>query len=208
MKTDIIRIDSTGKGMAEAMGEAERLAEHLQADQKETLRIRLLAEEALGMVRAVTGNLEAEFWMESREKKEVKLHIRTEGRLDFDTREELISVSTSGKNESEKGFMRKLIAYAERGIHEIEDVNAEQGSPMIMFGSLGVYEPDIVMSPSAWSLATYRGNLEERVQGEADSAEEEAALDELEKSVVASIADDVKVYIKKGQAEIVIEKDF
>ena len=50
MKTDIIRIDSTGKGMAEAMGEAERLAEHLQADRKETLRIRLLAEEALGMV--------------------------------------------------------------------------------------------------------------------------------------------------------------
>ena len=36
----------------------------------------------------------------------------------------------------------------------------------------------------------------------------EEAFDELEKSIVASIADDVKVSVKSNHAEIVIEKQF
>ena len=52
---------------------------------------------------------------------------------------------------------------------------------------------------SFWSLADYRKKVEN-----ADAAESER--DELEKSIVAKLADEVKVGIRSGKAEVMIEK--
>ena len=211
MQTDRIEIDNNGTGTEEALRETERLSDYLALEKKDATRLRLLAEEALGMVSAVSGTFRGHFWAEASDKKDCKIHVETEGHVDYDTKQELISVSTSGKNESEKGIMRKIFAIMERGVHGIEEVNrmqAETGGPMIMFGSLGMYEPESVMFTGAWSLATYRENLESRMQEEGVAQEAEEDWDELEKSIVASIADDVKVYVKSDHAEIVIEKRF
>ena len=211
MQTDRITIDNNGAGMTEALREAEKLSEYLELEKPEATKLRLLTEEALGMVRAVSGTFRGHFWAEATDKKDCKIHVETEGRVDYDTKQELISVSTSGKNESEKGIMRKIFAVMERGVHGIEEVNrmqAQTGGPMIMFGSLGMYEPEGVMLSGAWSLAAYRENLESRIQEEGRAQDEDEAWDELEKSIVASIADDVKVYVKSDHAEIVIEKRF
>ena len=51
----------------------------------------------------------------------------------------------------------------------------------------------------SWSLAQYRNSLQS-LKGENDEAEN--AWDELEKSVVASLADDVTVGVKKEQVEM------
>ena len=55
-----------------------------------------------------------------------------------------------------------------------------------------------------WSLRKYESALYSRVSQNAPGAKEE--WDELEKSVVKNVADDVKVYIRSGIVELVILK--
>jgi hypothetical protein len=54
-----------------------------------------------------------------------------------------------------------------------------------------------------WSLDTYKGSVESSI--DKDEAAKEA-WDELEKSIIASIADDVKVGVSGNTVELVIEK--
>jgi hypothetical protein len=51
-----------------------------------------------------------------------------------------------------------------------------------------------------WSLEEYRNSVKQEEQAE--------AWDELERSVIASVADDVTVGVKGRQAQIVIVKKF
>ena len=212
MQTDTIRIDNSGKGLEKALSETERVASYLKMDKKEALRLRLLTEEALGMVYAAAGTFHGSFYIEASENRDCRLHIETDEHIDFDTKQELISVSSSGKNESEKSFMGKLFSLMERGMHDFEEVNRlqiEYGGTPLMFGSLGVYETGSAAIPGVWSLAVYRENLQAEMEKQDMSSETmEEAFDELEKSIVASIADDVKVTVKSNHAEIVIEKQF
>ena len=55
MQTDKIMVYSNGTGMEAALKEAEHFAQYQDLDHKSTLRLRLLAEETLGMVKAITG---------------------------------------------------------------------------------------------------------------------------------------------------------
>ena len=62
------------------------------------------------------------------------------------------------------------------------------------------------MSPNAmlcgWSLSAYRNAVEAHRDEEADK------WDELEKSITAKLADEVKIFIRKNTVEMVIEKAF
>lgn len=204
MQTDKITIDNSGIGMKEALAEAERFTTYLEADKKDALRIRLLTEEALGMVRGVVGELQGCIWMEADGKKDCRIHIETVGRLDREKKKELIAVSFDGKNESDKGFMRKLLALAQ---HEgQEEAEAPEDPSMERFRTLGLSNPDAGMSDAAWLLSVFRKNVKKQSVSVEKTAAENSPLEELEKSIVASIADDVKVYARKDGAEIVIEK--
>ncbi|MBE6103000.1 MAG: hypothetical protein E7200_13100 [Selenomonas ruminantium] len=58
-----------------------------------------------------------------------------------------------------------------------------------------------------WSLQQYRKDMEELKQEEADSDLTER-LEELERSIVANIADDVQVSVEGDNIEMVIRKNF
>ena len=51
MKTDVIEISPTGEGMAEALRQTEKAAAFQNLNPKQGLRLRLLAEEMMGMLR-------------------------------------------------------------------------------------------------------------------------------------------------------------
>jgi hypothetical protein len=55
-----------------------------------------------------------------------------------------------------------------------------------------------------WSMEDYREQLRQYREQNAEGSQE--AWDELEKSVVSRVADDVKVYIREGVVEMVIFK--
>ena len=53
-----------------------------------------------------------------------------------------------------------------------------------------------------WSLSAYREAVEEHREAEPEK------WDELEKSITAKLADDVKIFIRGNTVEMVIEKTF
>ena len=65
---------------------------------------------------------------------------------------------------------------------------------------LGVGYPEGINYSYFWKLQEYRNSVKKEEQVE--------AWDELEKSVIASLADDVTVGIKGNHAQIVVEKKF
>ena len=64
-----IKIDSAGNGIEEALNSVENLAENLELSAKDKFHMRLLAEEALGMVTTICASSQdadfnANFWTE------------------------------------------------------------------------------------------------------------------------------------------------
>ena len=107
MKTDEITVDSRGARMETALAQAEKVAVYKGLARKDALSLRLLTEEMLGLMRALTGESEGVFWIED-EDGEYRLHLRVRTRLNADERAQLLSVSSTGKNESAKGLMGRL----------------------------------------------------------------------------------------------------
>ena len=104
MKSDVITIDNRGNGFEAALSEAEAAAKYRGLDSKQTLQLRILTEELLGMVHSITGEMSCTFWVDS-EGKAFTLHLATNTFMDATKRYQLISVSTENKNEAAKGFL-------------------------------------------------------------------------------------------------------
>ena len=120
MKTDIIKVSSKGIQMEAALEQVEKVAAYKDLSRKNALHLRLLTEEMMGMMRSVTGETEGEFWIED-EDGEYRLHLRIAARLNPEKREQLLSASSTGKNESAKGLMGRLRAFFDWSCDEDAD---------------------------------------------------------------------------------------
>ncbi len=197
MKTDVIVVSSRGNRMETALGQAEKVAAYKGLSEKDALLLRLLTEEMLGLMRAVTGETEGKFWIED-EDGMYRLHLQVQTRLNSEERQQLLSVSSTGKNESAKGLMGRLADFFDWGSDE--DL-AAYSSPLLMPDAL-----EYSSSPALdweWSMMRYENALSARISQDEAARE---AWDELEKSVVRHVADDVRVSIRNGVAEITILK--
>ena len=196
MKTDVISVSGQKKMMETAIGQADKVAAYKGLSEKDAMHLRLLTEEMMGLMQSVTGADEGEFWIED-EDGEYRLHLLVRTLLSTEKKEQLLSVSASGKNESAKGLMGRLREFFDWGIDEditsnslfLPDMYEHTSSPMLDW---------------EWSMRQYETALSARVAKEEPGAQE--AWDELEKSVVKKVADDVKVYLRRGTAEMVILK--
>ena len=210
MITDKIKVSSDGTGREEALKEVEKFSNYMELEEKQELRLRLLAEEALGIVSAIAGYFNADFWLDE-ETEECRIHLLAKTEMDSGKKEEFIKVSSSGKNEAAKGIMGKIRDIFENSIYnvnEVEQLACEYDGGAMMFASLGNHSADAANFNSLvykWSLNRYRANLS--VERDTNPAAEEA-WDELEKSIVANLADDVKVSVAGQNVELTIEKKF
>lgn len=208
METDRIKISSDGTGREAALNEVEKYANYIGLDEKQALKVRLLSEETVGMVDAITGEFNADFWIEG-DNGVTFIHLLANTKMNLEKKEQLVSVSTSGKNEAAKGFMGKIKEFFENGLYNVEEVDqlsTEYGGDPIMYASMGMYSPDGANFSSLvykWSLNRYREKLED----EEERPAKKEAWDELEKSIVANLADDVKVSVSGDSVELVIESD-
>ena len=198
MKTDMIVVSSRGSQMEKALEQAEKVAAYKGLSGKNALHLRLLTEEMMGMMRSITGETEGVFWIED-DNDVYRLHLQVTTRMDSDKRTQLLSAASSGKNESARGLMGKLRDFFDRGADE--DVVALT-SPLIL---PGMYEESSLPTMDwEWSMMRYEEALAPSVQRQEKEALE--AWDELEKSVVARVADDVKVSIRGRTVEMILEK--
>ena len=192
MKTDVIVVNGREESVEAALKLADKIAVFKELSRKNALHLRLLTEEMMSMIRSVAGDVEGEFWIEDKDGV-FQLTLRVEGRLSEKKREQLISASTSGKNEATRGIMGKI-----RSFFEPED---EYPSFFIMSLADG---NNIAYEEMSWSLELYREQVMQSVEENREGARE--AWDELEKSVVSHVADDVKVSIRGRDIEMVIYK--
>ena len=198
MKTDVIAVSARGKQMETALQQVEKVAAYKGLSAKNTLHLRRLTEEMLGMMRSITGQPEGEFWIEDQDG-EYQLHLKVRAMLTSEEREQLLAVSSSGKNESAKGLMGRLRDFFDWGSDA--DLSA-YSSPLLL--------PDAFEQSSSpmldweWSMSRYERALSSQME-QGDQAVKEA-WDELEKSVVSHVADDVKVAIRSGTVEMIIIK--
>ena len=125
MKSQEIKISNTGENMDEALTLTENTAQAMGLSSRDTLRLRLLAEEMMSMVRAVTGSFTADFWLEH-EGKTCKLVLSAKSDLDYGKRSEFLSVSTTGKNTAKVGLMEKIRGVFEAGLYGMERSFAAQ----------------------------------------------------------------------------------
>ena len=198
MKTDVIVVSSRGTGMETALGQAEKVAAYKGLTAKDALHLRLLTEEMMGMMRSLTGETEGNFWIED-EQQEYRLHLQVHTRMDSVKREQLLSAASSGKNESARGLMGRLRDFFDRGTDE--DIASLTSSLLLT----GMYEESTTPTLDwEWSMIRYQDALS--AQDKQDGSQAQEAWDELEKSVVAHVADDVKVSIRGDVVEMTIVK--
>ena len=205
MKSDVIAVSSGGEGMEEALRQTEDVALYKKLDKKNALHLRLLGEEMMGMLRSLTGETEASFWIEDNKQGVFELHLKTVTVMDAEKRGELLRVSTSGKNSAAKGIMGKI-----RDIFESMLAPDDLSPPNYYESGLQYDGFDMTDDPmklamisvTSWSLEQYR----ESVKAEENSPDKAEEWDELEKSIVANLADEVKIFINGNAVEMVIYK--
>jgi hypothetical protein len=204
MKTEIINVFPSGEGRDAALELTEKTGAYCGIDSKASLRLRLLSEELIELVRALDSENENNFWLETNGNN-IEIHLKTVISMDLATRNELLSVSSSGKNEAAKGIIgriREMITVASLPEDPETKIMTKQALGLMALGN-----PSNAYYGGAysWSLATYSASV-----GKASSTEDgiTEAQDELEKSIVANLADDVKVTIVDSNVEVVIYKAY
>lgn len=178
MKSSIIVVRNNGEGFDGAQRETIRIAQEV-LDEGETRKLCLITEEMLSLVRSVTDDLNAEFWLEN-DNRSFTMHLQSRQNLGNTQRNELIQSSSTGQNEASKGFLGKLRDIYETALSVGADVNrfyeeAEDNSSMADLS-------DAVMAAPKW--------------------------DKLERSVLLSLVDDVKIGIRRHMVELTVSKDF
>ncbi|MBQ7593139.1 MAG: hypothetical protein IJU48_02150 [Synergistaceae bacterium] len=204
MITEKVKVSKSGEGMNEALELTDELADYLKLQRKKAFHLRLLAEELLSMVRAITENFKGDFWLEE-ENHTCKLILEAKAELDYAKRREFLDVSTKGENISHRGIMEKIREIFEAGLYSMQEsfnIQAQYGTGMFAYGAIDGVNAGISEAVYAWSMQKYKDNINSERSVNSD------AWDELEKSIIANIADDVQVGVTKDSVKLIVIKYF
>ena len=148
----------------------------------------------MGMMRSITGETSGLFWIEDDQEGTCQLHLHVTTLMDPEKREQLLAVSSSGKNEAARGLMGRLRNFFEQG---------GDASAMYLFSpELQEYSSSPTLNLE-WSMSAYQHQLQAWTDRDQKARD---MWDELEKSVVTHVADDIKVSIRGDHAEMTIVK--
>lgn len=198
MKSNVCKIEKGTHDLENILNESERVAQYNRLTSKQTLQLRLLCEEIDGMLPNIIDNFKGDIWIEFEEglcKVQISIQIPD---LNIDTKDELIAIAKNKKNSAAVGIVGKIR-------NTIEDMLLNESSigaftPNYRSICMGMGYCDGLDSSYLWSLQEYRNTVKKEEKPE--------DWDELEKSVIASIADDVIVGVRGKQANITILKKF
>lgn len=208
MVSDKFIVNSDAGRMAAARYATENFAWHAGLDKHSLLRLDLLVEETLGMVKAMVDDFYGRIWF-SGDTDACEIHLEVTANMDSERREELLSVSSTGRNAAAKGFMGMLGDVISGALHNIgRAVDTAYGGSAVsgsVIAPAGLGTPDMYDLTPVWTLEQYKANLE---KGRLESDALEQAKEDLEKSIVANLADNIVVGVKGDRIEMVIEKRF
>ena len=198
MKSNVCRIENGVQDLEAILKESEKVAVYNELTHKQTLQLRLICEEIDGMLPKLINGFDGELWIEY-ENGVCKVNVSIElDRFTAEKKKDLIAISKNKKNAAVVGIGGKIRSMLE-DVFLDEDVaqgfdttaNAFHFSNSFAAGSNYSY---------LWSLDKYRSDVV--------CEKKDENWDELEKSVIASVADDVIVGVKGKRADIIIVKNF
>ena len=204
MKSNVCKIENGIKDLDAILKESEKVAVYNELSHKQSLQLRLICEEIDGMLPNIIDDFCGDFWIDFEDgvcKVNVSLIF---DKFTAEKKEDLVGIAKNKKNAAAVGIVGKIRS-------AIEDTFLAEdtfgGGDMSLESRYFVTEYyDITDHYSGmdyaclWSLDNYRTNVKKEEKTE--------AWDELEKSVIASVADDVIVGVKGKRADIIVVKKF
>lgn len=194
MKSNVCKIENGTRDLELILKESRKVAEYNELTHKQELQLRLICEEIDGMLPNIIDDFNGDFWIEFVDGVcKVNASVEFEG-FTADKKDALISIAKNKKNAYAVGIVGKIRSGIESIFLDEEAVMLSSLSSSTLQWRTGVDYSYL------WSLDQYRNLVQNDKQ--------EEAWDELEKSVIASVADDVIVGVKGKRADIVITKRF
>lgn len=196
MKSNVCKIENGSRDLDAILNESSKVAVYNDLNHKQTLQLRLICEELDGMLPNIVDDFDGEFWIEFENGEcKVNVDIRFE-EFTADKKNELVQIAKNKKNASAKGIVGKIRSAIENIFLDNEAL--EMYNTAMLFNAGIEYSVGMKYS-YVWSLNNYKNAVKE------ENVEE---WDELEKSIIASLADDVIVGVKGRQATVVVVKKF
>ena len=197
MISNICKIEKGTKDLDAILKESEKVAVYNDFDKKQTLQLRLICEELDGMLPNIIDDFDGRFWIECENGEcKVKVDICFE-EFTAGKKSELVKIAKNKKNAAAVGIVGKIRSVIEDLFLDKEALACYE---MSMLFNSAIERSVGVESTYCWSLNKYKKAVKE--------SNTEEAWDELEKSIIANLADDVIVGVKGRQANIVVIKKF
>lgn len=198
MKSNVCRIENGTKDLSAILRESEKVAVYNELTHKQALQLRLICEEIDGMLPKIIDDFSGDFWIEVEDGVcKVNASIELES-FTADKKQDLIGLAKSKKNAAAVGIVGKIRSTVENWFLDEENLKnlAITSDSYRMATGYG----DDKNYSYYWSLDQYRNDVKK--------SEKVEAWDELEKSVIASLADDVVVGVRGKNADIIVIKKF
>ena len=204
MKSNVCKIENGTKDLAAILKESEKVAVYNELTHKQTMQLRLICEEIDGMLPNIIDDFDGDLWIEF-EDGVCKVNISLSfAEFTSEKKEELVGIAKNKKNAAATGLGGKIRSVLEDVFLEADSFGGGDMSLDSRYFATQYYNNmDNIAGMGyscLWSLENYINTIKKE--------EDSATWDELEKSVLASIADDVIVGVKGKRADIIIVKKF
>jgi len=188
MKSDIY---NQNDGIDHILDETERLGIFCRLSPTEAMKLRLLAEEVLGLTVRLFDDIKYELFIVN-EGRSYTINLTVDTIVDLRQKDKMLSLSSRGENIAAKGVLGKI-----SGIFEDTLMCNNAYSPSAELYSLyhGKENTDI-----CFSLMYYQNQIPEN--------EKDSQWDGLEKSIIAHFAEDVTIGVKSDKVEVVASITF
>ena len=204
MISDVCKIENGTRDLGAILKESKKVAIYNDLTDKQTMQLRLICEELDGMLPNIVDNFNGDFWIEFEDgvcKVNVSLCFEE---FTADKKHGLVGISKNKKNAATVGIVGKIRSALENVFLDQDSFGSNEMMVESRYFSMDYYNTMDHYSgmdyAGFWSLEQYRNTVKKE--------EKKEAWDELEKSVLASVADDVIVGVKGKRADIVIVKKF
>ena len=204
MKSNVCKIENGTKDLAAILRESEKVAVYNELTHKQTLQLRLICEEMDGMLPNIIDDFNGDFWIDF-EDGVCKVNVSL--RFDEYTAEKkggLLAIAKNKKNAAAVGIVGKIRSALENVFLVDESFGggdtALESRYFVTEYYNSMYHYSGMDYACLWSLEQYRSNVKKEKKTD--------AWDELEKSVIASVADDIIVGVQGKRADIIVVKKF
>lgn len=192
MKSNIISVTDDIITLNSVLDEVEKVAAYNNLSNKQLIQLRLISEEAVGVVKGILGFVECNFFIESKDNS-YKICITSDVAIDEITKDRFIEISSNKTNEAYKGFTGFIRQAADTYMNNPAAGTYDCTMPSYM----QMMEPTTTYD-CFFTLSAYKTQL----------MEDAPMWDELEKSILANVADDIAIAARNNSLKMVILKNF